>query len=138
MRGRVLAVDLGSRRIGIALSDPARKMALPYAVLHRSTDERDAGAIAEMGRAEGVEEIVVGLPLRMDGTRGEAAAVVEGFATKLRETGTRVRLWDERLTTAEAEKRLSERGLRGRRRRQVVDKVAAAVILQSYLDRPRR
>lgn len=131
---RVLGVDLGTRRIGLALSDPARTTATPYAVIERSSDERDARAVIEIGRAEGAEEVVLGHPVRLDGTRGDAALVAEAFAERLREAGATVRLWDERLTTAEAEKRLRSAGVRGRKRRAVVDKAAAAVMLQSYLD----
>lgn len=130
--GRLLGVDLGTRRIGLALSDPAGTTATPFRTVARSDDDLDAGALAEIAREEGAQEIVLGLPLRLDGTRGSAAEAAEVFAERLRATGLGVHLWDERLTTAEAEKRL--RGMEGRRRRQVVDQVAAAVILQSYLD----
>lgn len=130
--GRLLGVDLGTRRIGIALSDPGRTTATPYRVLDRSDDVQDARALAAIARGQEADEVVVGLPLRLDGTRGPAVATAEAFAEALRAQGLAVRLWDERLSTAEAEKRL--RGMEGRRRRKVVDQVAAAVILQSYLD----
>ena len=131
---RLIGIDLGSRRIGIALSDAKGTVATPYTTLHRSTDERDARAIAELAAAEGVRTVVLGHPVALDGLAKEAAAVAEAFAVKLRESGMRVRLWDERLTTAEATKRLKELGVKGRDRRQVIDKMAATLLLQSFLD----
>lgn len=134
MTGRALGVDVGSRRIGLALSDPGRRAAQPYRVIERSVEERDVAAVLEVARAEGVGVVVVGLPLRLNGTRGTAAEAAEAFAERLRDAGARVEMWDERLSTVEAERTLRAAGLRGRARRRVVDKVAAAVILQSFLD----
>ncbi|MGZ4127876.1 MAG: Holliday junction resolvase RuvX [Actinomycetota bacterium] len=134
---RALGVDLGTRRIGIAISDPKGRLATPYAVLQRTNDDHDARAIAEMAAAEGATLVVVGLPLSLDGSRGDAAAMAEAFAGTLREMGARVSLFDERLTTVEAEKKLKARGMRGRQRRAVVDKVAAQVLLQAFLDTKR-
>jgi putative Holliday junction resolvase len=131
---RALGVDLGSRRIGIAISDQKGKLATPYAVLTRTSDEEDANAIAEIASAEGAQRIIVGHPLSLDGSRGPAAQVAEAFAGKLVEAGLRVTLWDERLTTVEATKMLKARGMKGRSSRGQVDKVAAQVLLQSYLD----
>jgi putative Holliday junction resolvase len=134
---RALGVDLGTRRIGLAISDARGKVATPYATLERTNDEHDAQAIAEVASAEEAKLIVLGLPLMLDGTRGDAAAVAEAFATKLKESGLRVALFDERLTTKQAESSLKRRGMKGRARRAVVDKVAAQVLLQSYLDTKR-
>ena len=134
---RALGVDLGTRRIGLAISDARGKVATPYATLERTNDENDAKAIAEVASAEEAKVVVLGLPLLLDGTRGDAAAVSEAFAAKLKESGLRVALFDERLTTKEAEKGLKRRGMKGRERRAVVDKVAAQVLLQSYLDTKR-
>lgn len=131
---RWMGVDLGTRRIGIALSDPKGTFALPYVTLPRTSDEQDARAIAEMAKGEGVRTVVLGHPLALDGSRGDPALVAEAFGQRLREAGARVKLWDERLTTVEAEKRLKGRGMKGRQRRAVVDKLAAAVLLQSFLD----
>jgi putative Holliday junction resolvase len=131
---RALGVDLGSRRIGIALSDPKGTVATPYAVLTRTNDEEDAQAVAEIASAEGAARIIVGHPLSLDGSRGPAAQVAEAFAGKLQEAGMRVTLWDERMTTVEADKMLKARGMKGRARRGHVDKVAAQVLLQAYLD----
>ncbi|TMK50805.1 MAG: Holliday junction resolvase RuvX [Actinobacteria bacterium] len=134
---RALGVDLGTRRIGLAISDARGKVATPYATLERTNDEHDANAIAEVASAEEAKLIVLGHPLMLDGTRGDAAAVAEAFAAKLKESGIRVTLWDERLTTKQAESSLKRRGMKGRERRAVVDKVAAQVLLQSYLDTKR-
>lgn len=134
---RALGVDLGTRRIGLAISDAKGKVATPYATLERTNDEHDAQAIAEVASAEEAKLIVLGLPLMLDGSRGDAAAVSEAFAAKLKESGLRVALFDERLTTKQAESSLKRRGMKGRQRRAVVDKVAAQVLLQSYLDTKR-
>ena len=131
---RALGIDLGSRRIGIALSDQKGKLATPYAVLSRTNDEDDAKAIAEIAAAEGAKRIVLGHALSLDGTSGPAAKVTEAFAGKLQESGLRVTLWDERMTTVEATKMLKAAGMKGRARRGQVDKVAAQVLLQAYLD----
>lgn len=134
---RALGVDLGTRRIGIAISDAKGKVATPYMTLQRTSDDQDARAIAEMASAEGASLVVVGLPLSLDGSKGDAAAMAEAFAATLRTMGARVSLFDERLTTVEAEKKLKGRGMRGRERRAVIDKVAAQVLLQAYLDTKR-
>jgi putative pre-16S rRNA nuclease len=134
---RALGVDLGMRRIGIAISDGDRKVATPYAVLQRTSDENDVRAIMEIAGAEAVKEIVLGHPLSLDGTAGGAAAMTESFAEKLKTAGGKVVLWDERFTTVEADKKLKDRGMKGRQRRGAVDKVAAAVLLQSFLDSKR-
>ncbi|HVL33400.1 MAG TPA: Holliday junction resolvase RuvX [Actinomycetota bacterium] len=131
---RTLGVDLGSRRIGIAISDDKGAIATPYAVIERTSDENDARSIAEIARLENAKTVVLGYPLMLDGSAGHAAMVTEGFAEKLKQAGMRVKLFDERLTTAEADKKLKGRGMKGRARRAVVDKVAAAVLLQSFLD----
>lgn len=134
---RALGIDLGTRRIGVAISDAKGKVATAYATLERTNDEHDAKAIAEVASAEEAKLIVLGHPLMLDGTRGDAAAVAEAFAEKLKEAGMRVALFDERLTTKLAESSLKRRGMKGRERRAVVDKVAAQVLLQSYLDTKR-
>lgn len=132
--GRVLGVDVGERRIGLAVSDPSGTTAHPHAVLERTTEERDVEAILAVAREQEVAEVVVGLPLRLNGSRGPAAEAAERFGALLERAGLTVRFWDERLTTVEAERSLAAGGVRGRARRRVVDKVAAALILQNYLD----
>jgi putative Holliday junction resolvase len=131
---RLIGVDLGTRRIGIALSDSDETVATPYLALPRTSDEQDTRAIAEISRAEKARTVVLGYPITLAGHVEDAARMVESFAAKLREAGMRVRLWDERLTTAEAEKRLREAGVKGKRRRSMIDKAAAAIMLQAYLD----
>jgi putative Holliday junction resolvase len=131
---RFLGVDLGSRRIGIAISDDKGKVATPYLTMPRTNDQADAQAVAEIASGEGCKQVVVGLPLQLDGTRGEAAFVTEAFAAKLKDAGAKVKFWDERLTTAEADKKLKKAGVKGKKRRTVVDKTAAMGILQSFLD----
>ena len=131
---RLIGIDLGSRRIGIALSDDRGTVATPYLVLPRTNDEHDAQAIAELATAEGVKTVVLGHPITLAGRTESAALLAEAFAKRLREAGMRVRLWDERLSTAEAEKHLKKVGVKGQKRREVVDKMAAAIILQSFLD----
>ncbi|HEY8544312.1 MAG TPA: Holliday junction resolvase RuvX [Acidimicrobiales bacterium] len=131
---RALGLDLGEKRIGVALSSGS--LATPYEVVHRSgSRERDHAAIARLAEEAGAELIVVGLPLSLDGTKGPAARTVEAEAEELRvQVGLPVELWDERLSTVEATRRLGGAGVRGRKRRHVIDQVAATVILQSWLD----
>jgi putative Holliday junction resolvase len=138
--GRVLGVDLGARRIGLALSDPARTVALPDEVLVRAADRAaDHGAIVARATAAGATTIVVGLPLSLSGRAGPAAratlAEVEELRVVARARGVEVVVHDERLTTVTAERALAEARMRREARRRLVDKVAAAVMLQSWLDR---
>jgi putative Holliday junction resolvase len=136
---RALGIDLGERRIGIAASDALGVAAQPVAVLERESLAKDVAAIGRAAERRGARVIVVGLPLSMDGTAGPAARRARRFAGALRrELGMEVHLWDERLTTAEAERGLIEAGHRRSRRRELRDAVAAALILQGYLDAQRR
>jgi len=131
---RALALDLGSKRIGIALSSGT--LATPYEVLPRSGDRRtDHRRIGEHVAETEAELLVVGLPLSLDGSVGPAAQRVLDEVDELTATvGVPVETWDERLSTVTAERSLLDQQLRAPARRQVVDKVAAAVILQSWLD----
>ena len=133
---RALGLDLGARRIGVALCDSAGTLATPYEVVQRSGDHRrDHRRIAELVDEAGAEVVVVGLPLSLDGSAGPAAQGVEAEAVELREhLLVPVELWDERLSTVEATRRLQNAGVSGRKRRHVIDQVAATVILQSWLD----
>jgi putative Holliday junction resolvase len=132
--GRVLGLDLGDVRIGVAISDPDRRIAVPMGTV-RTGAPADLKAIAELVRGHDVTLVVVGLPLRLSGERGSAAAKAEGFADALRAVlPVPVVLHDERLSTVEAERALRETGASGRARRQVVDRSAATVILQAHLD----
>jgi putative Holliday junction resolvase len=131
---RALALDLGSKRIGIALS--AGTLATPYEVLARSGRRRDDHRrIAEHVVEVEAEVVVVGLPLSLDGSVGPAAERVIAECEELAEVlDVPVETWDERLSTVTAERSLMEQQMRAQARRRVVDKVAAAVILQSWLD----
>jgi putative Holliday junction resolvase len=135
---RALGVDLGERRIGLALSDPTRTVASPHEVLRRSGDPvTDRRAIVETARVQGANVIVVGLPLSLSGGTGPAAraALEEVEALRAIAGDIEVTVHDERLTTVTAERALIEGRMRRDARRRVVDKVAAAVMLQSWLER---
>jgi putative Holliday junction resolvase len=132
---RVLALDLGSRRIGVAVSDVTLTLASPLTTIERSPASYDA--VAALVASEEVGIVVVGLPLNMDGSRGPAAAAAEDEAAALRSAlAVPVELHDERLTTVSADRALVGRGLKAPARRKVVDRTAAAVLLQSWLDGP--
>jgi putative Holliday junction resolvase len=136
---RALGLDLGSRRIGVALSSSDGSMATPYEVVTRTRDRAaDHRTIARLAQDEGAELLVVGLPLSLDGSDGPAATAARTEAAELQAaTGLPVELWDERLTTVTADRSLAALDLDGRARRRVVDKVAAAVMLQAWLDHRR-
>jgi putative Holliday junction resolvase len=134
---RVLAVDLGERRIGLALSDPSGTLASPLRTIEVSGDpERDRLAVVDAAREAEAQVIVVGLPRSLSGREGPAARRARAEASALAEVagGIRVELHDERFTTREADRALAAAGKRGRERRARVDAAAAAIILQSYLD----
>ena len=131
--GRVLGIDHGDVRMGIALSDPTEFLASPLCVL----DSTNAGLdqITALIAEHKVEKIVVGLPRNMDGSYGSATEKVRKFIEKLKSrTAVPVFEWDERLSTVSAHNALREAGLDGKRRKGMVDKVAAQIILQNYLD----
>jgi putative Holliday junction resolvase len=133
--GRALAVDLGTVRVGLALSDPLRITGQPMGHLPRRSLRKDLRALIEVVEANGVSTVVVGHPLLMSGLAGERALDAEKFAERLRsELACPVVLWDERLTTVQAERALLEGNVSRRNRRSVVDAAAAALLLQSWLD----
>jgi putative holliday junction resolvase len=146
---RILALDYGRSRIGVALADTSVGLAQPFCTLERINRNEDMRRLREMAREHGVKQIVVGLPLRLDGTRGEMAEEAEGFAQRLRkQLGLPVEMVDERLTSWEAERLLEEvqgrvikspvtagRPAKKELGRVSVDAVAAAVILKEYLNR---
>ncbi len=132
---RIMGLDVGEKRIGIAISDPMGWTAQGHSVLQRSVLEADVKNIGKLCRDYEVEKIVVGLPLNMDGSIGPKAREVEEFARSLEtDLAIEIAYWDERLTTRSAERVLIEADLSRRRRRQVIDKMAAVHILQGYLD----
>ena len=135
---RALGVDLGARRIGLALSDPSRTVATPHEVLRRSGDPAaDRRAIVDAARRQNAGVIVVGLPLSLSGRTGPAAQATLEEVEALRAVAgdIEVTVHDERLTTVTAERALTEARMGREARRRVVDKVAAAVMLQSWLER---
>ncbi|MEY3558680.1 MAG: hypothetical protein RL374_1386 [Actinomycetota bacterium] len=133
---RVLGIDLGSKRIGIATSDRSGTIATPYTVLLRcGSMGGDHRNIAKMVVEEEAEAVIVGLPLNMDGSEGKAAQAARVEAARMATVvGVPVHVHDERLTTVEADRVLMEQKMNAQARRRVVDKVAAAVMLQSWLD----
>jgi putative Holliday junction resolvase len=131
----VIAIDLGTRRIGVAVTDGLGLSAQPLATIPRRGGQRDLDALAAVVRAHDAERVVLGLPLDPEGERGRAAQSVETFAARLRSVlDVPVELFDESFSTVEAEEVLLEADLSRARRRQVVDRVAAAVILRRWLD----
>ena len=136
-RGRTIGIDLGGRRTGVAISDGTGRIALPLLTL--SAERKDSDRIRRLCRLADQHEarsFVVGLPLRMDGSEGPEALAARAFAERLAErSGRPVALVDERLTTRAAERSLQVTRTRGARRKEVLDQMAAALILQSWLDR---
>jgi putative holliday junction resolvase len=131
---RVLGIDVGSVRIGLAVSDETHTLASPLATLPNDPRTLWRRLAREMQERQ-VSRVVIGLPRRLDGSEGEAAGHARRFAAELeRRAPIVVEFWDERFTTAAAERSLIEGGVRRRRRREVIDAVAAAVLLQSWLD----
>ena len=133
---RALGVDLGTRRVGLALSDSDGRIATPLEVLERTGSEaQDHAAIAEVVAERDVAVVVVGLPISLDGSMGPAARAARAEIARLAAAvGVPVETCDERFSTAAAEQHLDRGEVRGSKRRQVVDMVAAAVLLQSWLD----
>jgi putative Holliday junction resolvase len=137
MTGRVLALDVGSRRLGVAVSDPTGTVASPLATVPRRTPAEDAAALAALAAEHDATTVVAGLPVTLAGAEGPAARAVRAYLDELRPLlpGLAFDLVDERLSTVAAERALVGGGVRRRDRRQVVDQVAASVFLQTWLDR---
>jgi putative holliday junction resolvase len=138
--GRVAALDLGSRRIGVAYSDSGRTIASPWGTIERSGDPaRDRAAIVDAVREIEASVVVVGLPLSLSGAAGAAARAAldetEALRVVLDPLGVAVETADERFTTTEAQRALTASGRKGRAARQVIDSAAAMVLLQAWLDR---
>ncbi len=133
---RVLGLDVGDVRIGVALSDETATIAGGLPTLARIGPRKDVRAVAALVREHGVAEVVVGLPRRLDGSLGPQAEKVQAFVADLRQAvRVPVSEWDERFTSVAATRALIEGGVRRRDRKQSVDKVAAVLILQGFLDR---
>ena len=135
MPGRILALDYGTKRIGVALSDELKWTAQPLETFERRVLEWDIAHIASLVTAHEVERVVLGFPLQLDGREGPAVKAMRAFAAKL-EAGISVPivLWDERMTTKAAEDLLIAADVSRKKRKGVVDRVAAAILLQSYLE----
>jgi putative Holliday junction resolvase len=137
---RVMALDVGHKRIGVALSDPGQVLASSLQVIERKGQRQDLAAVVQLVREHGVGRIIVGYPRSLDGTVGQQAKVVERYVAVLEKKledsllDVPVILWDERFSTAAADRLMAEAGRKGRERRKRIDAVAAAVILQDYLD----
>ena len=143
-RGPVLAIDYGSRRIGLAVSDAEGAFAFPAGFLERRGEPQDLAALRELAAERGIVEIVVGLPIHLDGREGPEARAARAFAAALgRATGLEVSMFDERWTSREAERALAQAGGSPRRRRGTatqgrVDATAAALLLRTWLARSAR
>jgi putative holliday junction resolvase len=132
--GRILAIDYGSRRMGLAVTDPLGITAQGIETLERKNNRADFGRLERTIREYGVKEIVLGNPLRMSGQEGTQSKKVAEFAEELRKRfQLPVHLWDERLTSAEANRLLRENEVSTKRRVQAVDRMAAVLILQSFM-----
>jgi putative Holliday junction resolvase len=136
---RILAVDPGSKRVGLALSDPTETIAQPLPTMPAEPGDSLPTRLVEIARSHEVERIIVGLPLRLDGTHGPEAVAARKLAGAIRrQARLPVELVDERLTTVAAERALLAGGVKRDARRQGVDRVAATMLLQGHLDQRRR
>jgi putative Holliday junction resolvase len=141
---RALALDVGSRRIGVAVSDAEGSMAHAHSVLRRVGQEGDAAAVCQLATELEASVIVVGLPLELDGSEGHRARLVQRFVDVLQtaittlDLGLSIERWDERFSTSAAERTLLEADVSRAKRRQSIDAVAAQFILQGWLDRQAR
>lgn len=134
--GRILALDYGTRRIGLAISDELGLTAQGLETLERTNIREDLARLAALVREKSVRLILMGDPVRLSGRAGSHAEEVRRFAQQLeRRTGLPVRFWDERLTTVQANRLLREAGVGSGERRQAVDRLSAVLLLESYLDR---
>jgi len=132
---KIMGIDYGDARTGIAISDLLCTIVGTTCVIHSRNRDKTIRQIQELIVANGVEQLVLGLPKNMDGTEGPRAELCREFAAALQEwTGLPVHLWDERRTTVEAHNILSEHNYRGKKRKNTVDAVAAALILEGYLE----
>jgi putative holliday junction resolvase len=135
-KGRILALDLGKKRIGLAVSDPLGITAQGLPTLERSNIRADLDALAHLIETHEVTLLLMGHPLHMSGKEGRQAEYTRDFAERLHQkTGIEVRFWDERLTTVEAQRVLRESGISIEKRARAVDRLAAVILLESYLER---
>jgi len=133
--GRILGIDYGNRRIGLAISDPLEITAQPYATWRRTEESDLVSRITALVRSENVVRVILGFPLTLKGTKSRRSLATESFAGRLTDACcVPVSLWDERLTTVQAHRALHQMGRAPSRTRERVDMIAAALMLQSYLD----
>jgi putative Holliday junction resolvase len=133
--GRILALDLGKKRIGLALSDELGITAQGLETLQRTNLREDLARLAQLASGHGVTLILMGNPLHMSGHEGRGAAHAREFGARLESvTGIPIQLWDERLTTVQAQRVLRESGISIEKRAKAVDRLAAVILLESYLD----
>jgi len=136
---RLLGLDVGTKTVGLALSDVSRFIATPYDTIRRTKFTEDAKTIAKIVEAQGVGALVIGLPINLDGTEGPRAQSTRAFARNLAaHVAKPIVFWDERLSTAAVQRQLIEADVTRKRRAELVDRMAAAYILQGALDRLRR
>ena len=135
-KGRILALDLGKKRIGLALSDPLGITAQGLPTLERTNIREDLENLAAIIQQNEVTLLLVGKPLHMSGKEGRQVEYARDFADRLhKKTGVEVQFWDERLTTVEAQRVLRESGISIEKRARAVDRLAAVILLESFLDR---
>ncbi|MEQ1567902.1 MAG: Holliday junction resolvase RuvX [Myxococcota bacterium] len=133
---RVLGLDVGTKTVGIAISDPGRTLASPVRTLSRRSVRDDADRLFALAQEQAVAEVVVGLPYELDGSETRSARLARQIGGALVERGLIVRYVDERYTSVEAERQLLSVGMSRARRKEVIDQAAAVLILQSWLDHP--
>ncbi|MBN2325666.1 MAG: Holliday junction resolvase RuvX [Candidatus Omnitrophica bacterium] len=134
-QGRILALDVGKKRIGLALSDEMRITGQPYGCIEVQSNDQVLGELAAVVEKENVSMIVLGMPKRLDGSSGEMAQEVKALAGRLRERFSfSVKLWDERFSTHAAQRVLLQGDVSRKKRKKVIDQTAAAWILQGFLD----
>ena len=132
---RLMGIDPGMKRVGLALGDDESGLATPHKTLLRQDDPSLLRALIDEARAAGAELLVLGLPVRMNGSEGPEARRARSLAKAIEQRGKlQVILWDERLTSAAAERELRASGLRGEKKKALIDQAAATLLLQSYLD----
>jgi len=133
---RIVGIDFGSKRIGIAISDKRKKIAFPVGIIKREQNSYGLNKLKKMLEGMELDSFVVGLPLRTNGSRGKEVEAVEAYSRSLKDFFSKeVILWDERYTTTVAEQSLDPGGKKGRENKKIVDCIAAQLILQSFLDR---
>jgi putative Holliday junction resolvase len=135
---RILAIDLGSKRVGLAMTDPLRMIASPYKTLHYRSDKQLIADVLAIVEANAVETVVIGLPLNANSTESQGSLRSRRFAAKLNRSGVDTVLWDERYTSQDAEESLRRCGLDRRRALAKIDSIAASHILEDYLSETRK